>query len=160
MMDFIKTVKGKIILCLVPAVLLPGIVLALPKASALLKFLTALVPLVSFLVVYFVIKRDLHKVGIQLQGLGAEVVQKTPTDAIVVQKLLKCSKLTVFTVLYTDVVALKKSKALGLSKSYSIYKYFAEINEEPIVFHWKYNISDIDVSEEIIVDTLVSKKSS
>ena len=88
MMDFIKTVKGKIILCLVPAVLLPGIVLALPKASALLKFLTALVPLVSFLVVYFVIKRDLHKVGIQLQGLGAEVVQKTPTDAIVVQKLL------------------------------------------------------------------------
>lgn len=127
MMDFIKTVKGKIILCLVPAVLLPGIVLALPKASALLKFLTALVPLVSFLVVYFVIKRDLHKVGIQLQGLGAEVVQKTPTDAIVVQKLLKCSKLTVFTVLYTDVVALKKSKALGLSKSYSIYKYFAEI---------------------------------
>lgn len=127
MMDFIKTVKGKIILCLVPAVLLPGIVLTLPKASALLKFLTALVPLVSFLVVYFVIKRDLHKVGIQLQGLGAEVVQKTPTDAIVVQKLLKCSKLTVFTVLYTDVVALKKSKVLGLSKSYSIYKYFAEI---------------------------------
>lgn len=41
-----------------------------------------------------------------------------------------------------------------------IYKYFAEINEEPIVFHWKYNLSDIDVSEEIIVDTLVSKKSS
>lgn len=41
-----------------------------------------------------------------------------------------------------------------------IYKYFAEINEEPIVFQWKYNLSDIDVSEEIIVDTLVSKKSS
>lgn len=41
-----------------------------------------------------------------------------------------------------------------------IYKYFAEINEEPIVFHWKYNLSDIDVSEEIIVDTLASKKSS
>lgn len=32
-----------------------------------------------------------------------------------------------------------------------IYKYFAEINEEPIVFHWKYNLDDIDVSEEIIV---------
>lgn len=28
-----------------------------------------------------------------------------------------------------------------------IYKYFAEINEEPIVFHWKYNLDDIDVSE-------------
>ena len=41
-----------------------------------------------------------------------------------------------------------------------IYRYFAEINEEPIVFHWKYNLDDIDVSEEIIVDTLPVKKSS
>ena len=41
-----------------------------------------------------------------------------------------------------------------------IYKYFAEINEEPMVFHWKYNIDDIDVSEEVIVDTLPVKKSS
>ena len=39
-----------------------------------------------------------------------------------------------------------------------IYRYFAEINEEPIVFHWKYNLDDIDVSEEIIVDTLPVKK--
>jgi hypothetical protein len=28
------------------------------------------------------------------------------------------------------------------------------------VFHWKYNLDDIDVSEEIIVDTLPVKKSS
>ena len=41
-----------------------------------------------------------------------------------------------------------------------INRYFAEINEEPIVFHWKYNLDDIDVSEEIIVDTLPVKKSS
>ena len=41
-----------------------------------------------------------------------------------------------------------------------IYRYFAEINEEPIVFHWKYNLDDIDVSEEIIVDTMPVKKSS
>ena len=41
-----------------------------------------------------------------------------------------------------------------------IYNYFAEINEEPIVFHWKYKLDDIDVSEEIIVDTLPVKKSS
>lgn len=41
-----------------------------------------------------------------------------------------------------------------------IYRYFAEINEEPIVFHWKYNLDDIDVSEEVIVDTLPVKKSS
>lgn len=41
-----------------------------------------------------------------------------------------------------------------------IYRYFVEINEEPIVLHWKYNLDDIDVSEEIIVDTLPVKKSS
>ena len=40
-----------------------------------------------------------------------------------------------------------------------IYRYFAEINEEPIVFHWKYNLDDIDISEEIIADTLPVKKS-
>ena len=38
-----------------------------------------------------------------------------------------------------------------------IYQYFAEVNEEPVVFHWKYNLDDIDVSEEIIVDTLPVK---
>lgn len=41
-----------------------------------------------------------------------------------------------------------------------IYLYFDEINEEPVVFHWKYNLDDIDVSEEVIIDTLPLKKSS
>lgn len=41
-----------------------------------------------------------------------------------------------------------------------INKYFQEINEDPLVFHWKYNLDDIDISEEIIVDTLPIKKSS
>ena len=41
-----------------------------------------------------------------------------------------------------------------------IYLYFNEINAEPVVFHWKYNLDDINVSEEVIVDTLPSKKSS
>ncbi len=41
-----------------------------------------------------------------------------------------------------------------------IYLYFEEVNSEPVVFHWKYNLDDIDVSEEIIVDTLPLKKSS
>lgn len=38
-----------------------------------------------------------------------------------------------------------------------IYLYFDEVNEEPVVFHWKYNLDDIDVSEEVIVDTLPIK---
>jgi len=41
-----------------------------------------------------------------------------------------------------------------------IYRYFEEANEEPVVFHWKYNLDDIDVSEELIVDTLPIKESS
>lgn len=40
-----------------------------------------------------------------------------------------------------------------------IYHYFVEVNEEPVVFHWKYKLDDLDVSEEIIVDTLPLKKS-
>ena len=38
-----------------------------------------------------------------------------------------------------------------------IYRYFAEINMEPVVFHWKYRLEDIDVSENVIVDTLPLK---
>ena len=41
-----------------------------------------------------------------------------------------------------------------------IYRYFAEINMEPVIFHWKYRLEDIDVSENVIVDTLPLKKSS
>ena len=38
--------------------------------------------------------------------------------------------------------------------------YFEEVNAEPVVFHWEYNLDDIDVTEEVIVDTLPLKKSS
>lgn len=41
-----------------------------------------------------------------------------------------------------------------------IYLYFSEVNEEPVAFHWRYNLDDIDVSEEVIVDTLPLIKSS
>lgn len=41
-----------------------------------------------------------------------------------------------------------------------IYKYFDEINEEPVVYHWKYKLDEIDPSEEVVVDTLPLKKSS
>ena len=35
-----------------------------------------------------------------------------------------------------------------------IYLYFDEVNADPVVFRWKYKLDDIDVSEEIITDTL------
>lgn len=41
-----------------------------------------------------------------------------------------------------------------------IYKYFEEINAEPVVYHWKYRLDEIEPSEEIQVDTLPLKKSS
>ncbi|RDY29318.1 transposase, partial [Lachnotalea glycerini] len=34
------------------------------------------------------------------------------------------------------------------------------VNEEPVVFYLKYNLDDIDVSEEFIIDTLPIKKSN
>lgn len=36
-----------------------------------------------------------------------------------------------------------------------IYLYFEEVNADPVVFHWKYKIDDIDVSEEPEVQSLL-----
>lgn len=35
-----------------------------------------------------------------------------------------------------------------------IYKYFDEVNEEPVIYHWKYKLEEIDSNEEVLVDTL------
>jgi hypothetical protein len=35
-----------------------------------------------------------------------------------------------------------------------IYLYFKDVDEESVAMHWKYNIDDIDISDEIIVDAL------
>ena len=37
---------------------------------------------------------------------------------------------------------------------------FDEVNEEPVVYHWKYRLDEIDPSEKVVVDTLPIKKSS
>ena len=41
-----------------------------------------------------------------------------------------------------------------------IYQYFEEVNKEPVVYHWKYKLEEIDPNEKIKVDTLPLKKSS
>lgn len=38
-----------------------------------------------------------------------------------------------------------------------IYKYFDEINENPVIYHWKYKLKEIDPSESVLVDTLPIK---
>ena len=41
-----------------------------------------------------------------------------------------------------------------------IYKYFEEVNREPVVYRWKYRLDEVDVSEDVVVDTLPLKQSS
>lgn len=41
-----------------------------------------------------------------------------------------------------------------------IYKYFEETNEEPVVYHWKYKLDEINPNEEVQVETLPLEKSS
>jgi len=41
-----------------------------------------------------------------------------------------------------------------------IYKYFEEVNAEPVVYHWKYKLEEIDPSEKLQVEKLPVKKSS
>ena len=41
-----------------------------------------------------------------------------------------------------------------------IYRYFKEVNEEPIVYHLKYKLEELDPDEEVQVETLPVKKSS
>ena len=36
-----------------------------------------------------------------------------------------------------------------------IYKYFEEINKEPVIFHWKYRLEEIDENEEVKCETLL-----
>ena len=37
-----------------------------------------------------------------------------------------------------------------------IYKYFDEVNADPVVYHWKYKLDEIDSDEKIQVETLVN----
>ena len=38
-----------------------------------------------------------------------------------------------------------------------ILRYFKEVNAEPVVYRWKWNLSDVDpTAEELVVDTLLS----
>ena len=41
-----------------------------------------------------------------------------------------------------------------------IYKYFEEINDTPVVYHWKYRLDEINPNEEAQVETLSLEKSS
>ena len=40
------------------------------------------------------------------------------------------------------------------------FKYEEMTDEEPVIYHWKYKLEEIDPNEEVVVDTLPVKKSS
>ena len=41
-----------------------------------------------------------------------------------------------------------------------IYRYFDEVNADPVVYRWKYRLDEVDVSEEVSVDTLPPEAAS
>ena len=41
-----------------------------------------------------------------------------------------------------------------------IYKYFDEVNADPVVYYWKYKLDEIDPDEKVIVETLPQLQSS
>ena len=41
-----------------------------------------------------------------------------------------------------------------------IYKYFDEVNADPVVYHWKYKLDEIDTDEKVVVETLPQLQSS
>ena len=41
-----------------------------------------------------------------------------------------------------------------------IYKYFEEANADPVVYHWKYKLDEINPKEKVVVDTLPQIQSS
>ena len=58
-----------------------------------------------------------------------ETRTSTPEQsAMVLRRLLCCSRLAVLTSIYTDVVALKKSRIWGITRSYGIYRYTGQID--------------------------------
>ena len=79
------------------------------------------------MVIYFLVKKSFTAVGLKIQDGFSEKIEKTSTDGLILQKVLRCSKLAVLSSIYTDVIMIKKSKVWGISKSYSIYKYVGQI---------------------------------
>lgn len=41
-----------------------------------------------------------------------------------------------------------------------IYKYFDEVNADPVVYHWKYKLDEIDPDEKVVVEALPQLQSS
>ncbi|AEE17610.1 DUF4230 domain-containing protein [Treponema brennaborense] len=103
------------------------IALLVPRKSVVQSIVTALVPLVCLIFVYVSLRRAAARAGKTLAEGFTERTETSEASALVLRKLLACSKLTVLSSIYTDVVLLKKSRLWGLSKTYGIYRYIGEL---------------------------------
>ncbi|MBO5137831.1 MAG: DUF4230 domain-containing protein [Spirochaetaceae bacterium] len=105
---------------------LPIIFLFFPKKTTVLSVIVAVMPLVTFLCVYIFLRHSINRAGKGLEKMLQVQTEIPDSSALVLQKLLACSELSVLTTIYTDVVLLKKTR-LGMAKSYSIYRYVGKI---------------------------------
>ncbi len=109
--------------------MLPAAGLAfLPRRSPGVVIAVLITQLAVIAIGYSILYRTLRKAGLSLRN-GMETRTSTPEQsAMVLRRLLCCSRLAVLTSIYTDVVALKKSRIWGITRSYGIYRYTGQID--------------------------------
>lgn len=130
--SFFRGTRGKVLLVLLPAVLVPLVLMLMPRRptgiwGAVATIISALVPLICLLSAYLILKRSLSKAGTAVGRFVAGREERRQLDAVVFRQMIGCSRLGVLSTIYTDVVMLKKSRAGGLFKSHGIYKYVGKI---------------------------------
>lgn len=56
---------------------------------------------------------------------------------------------------YSELLQLTKGWGNFVSDRINIWRlqYFDEINETPVVYHWAWNLDDIDASETVVTET-------
>lgn len=130
--NFFRSTKGKIILVMIPALLIPAVILLIPRKptgmwGAIATIVTAIVPLIYSIIAYFMLKKTLLKASDTVGTIVVGKEERRQLDAVVFRQMVGCSRLGVLSTIYTDVVMLKKSKVGGLFKSHGIYKYIGKI---------------------------------
>lgn len=130
--NFFRSTKGKIILVMIPALLIPAVILLIPRKptgmwGAIATIVSALIPLICGILAFFILKASLKKASTAVGTIVTGKEERRQLDAVVFRQMVGCSRLGVLSTIYTDVVMLKKSKVGGLFTSYGIYKYIGKI---------------------------------
>ena len=137
--SIIKTPVFWIIILMFFALLFPLLILSKTKQANIFSVIVSLIPLISFLTVYFVVKKTAKDISSPVIEFFKEHTEKPENIALVLHKVLGCSELALLTTIYTDVVLLKKTR-MGLSRSYSIYRYVGKIKTGIQLDLCKFNI--------------------